>query len=120
AHGEVPLVGWGLSPLTTPVSYLTDLPGTTFASGGSVGGGAFTYPDGARNSGSTYETDHTRIGAAGFPGGAHSIQGWSSSKVWRLRDAGPIGFYNNDSFPILPYDPTNGTVSDGDIFRYGP
>lgn len=46
------------------------------------------------------------------------------SKVWKLEGYGPdrIGGARTGAFLnfTIPYDPTNGIVSGGDIFRFGP
>ena len=102
-------VRWVLVPLTTPVSYLASLPGTSFPSKGSRYGGNF---DAKPDSGSTYDRPIFALG------GQEKFLGWYQAAEWNLRDAGPDMEWNNTH--IVRYDPTNGTISIGDIFRWGP
>lgn len=54
--------------------------------------------------------------------GYYSQMGASKAMMWFLCDAGPdktLAYTTGDGVSI-PYDPTNGTVSRGDIFRFGP
>lgn len=115
-------VRWRLVKLTTPIAYLTSLPETPFlpleytTSGGPI---AITF-----NVGSEYDTErvpgytpwYVRPGA--LLAGAHP-----DTTQWHLRDAGPDHTFNNQVgglTNLMPYDPTNGTVSIGDIWRFGP
>ncbi len=117
--------------LTTPVAYLTSVPADPFASRGRIieytsskphnpyaipaSSNNFVYPltyDWAsrRRADGTWESDATWARIASNP----------STVQWGMRSAGP------DTWPawlgeeIAPYDPTNGTVSEGNIFWSGP
>ncbi len=39
---------------------------------------------------------------------------------WTILGSGPDGVYLVSSFGVVPYDSSNGVVSEGDIFRMGP
>lgn len=120
-------VRWALIPLTTPIAYIASLPGTSFVNlGADHGTTVWTYPDVQENMGSAYETaefdqENFPVGEGmGFPvaGLMTPEVGWNSSRKWLLRDCGPDLFWDNEF--VERYDPTNGTVSSGDIFRWGP
>jgi hypothetical protein len=114
-------VRWRLTGLTTPISFTTDLPTTSFwpkrmrHSGGYV---EFMF-----NTGSSYETD------VDFwwnnPGMILAGAKYVVTK-WHVRDAGPDYTFNNqcsleddqNETNLMPYDPTNGTVSLGDNYRF--
>jgi hypothetical protein len=48
---------------------------------------------------------------------------WDRSVIWLAHSHGPDldhdDFESDQGFPTQ-YDPTNGTISDGDIFYFGP
>lgn len=44
----------------------------------------------------------------------------TEATMWMLVDAGPERRLAYETGVSLPYDPTNGTVSTGDIYRFGP
>jgi hypothetical protein len=47
----------------------------------------------------------------------------SSTTQWYITGCGPDSFYEAENLanaPYKQYDPTNGTVSQGDIWRWGP
>jgi prepilin-type N-terminal cleavage/methylation domain-containing protein len=107
----------GLVALTTPVAYIASVPRDVFNKGlrnGLTG----TYTPDAANPGSLYFEMGT--GARGgkdkeFP-----------ASFWAMASYGPD--IDDDTehiadFPFTgiatPYDPTNGTVSSGDIYRFG-
>lgn len=116
-------VRWRLKGLTTPVAYMSSLPETPFwakrlrHSGG--------YIDFEFNIGSTYDTN-----ADGWYNNSGPILAGARYGVsqWHLRDAGPDFTFNNqgpletgdNATNLMPYDATNGTVSVGDIWRFGP
>lgn len=52
----------------------------------------------------------------------YSSMGAGKAMLWFLCDAGPdkVLAYTNGDFISVPYDATNGTVSRGDIYRFGP
>jgi prepilin-type N-terminal cleavage/methylation domain-containing protein len=119
-------VRWRLKELTTPVSYITALPETPFQTSGYVISGVIktiTY-----NPGSEYDTATTSIGDwYNFDGLVQAGARYGVTK-WHLRDAGPDRIFNNNDLGnttrtnknFLPYDPTNGTLSVGDIWKFGP
>jgi len=99
--------GRRLRPLTTPIAYLTTLPEDVFRATSSGAGGYFTY-------GSMPIAEESR---------------------WAMISVGPDGDRDSDPVDLYPgwdptlfenpasiyvyvrYDPTNGTVSDGDVWR---
>jgi prepilin-type N-terminal cleavage/methylation domain-containing protein len=99
--------GRRLRPLTTPVAYLTTLPEDVFRTTSSGAGSGFTY-------GSMPVAEESR---------------------WAMVSVGPDGDRDSDPVDLYPgwdpllfenvasiyvyirYDPTNGTISDGDIWR---
>ncbi len=104
--------GERLIPLTTPVAYITDVPDDVFRQVLRPDDPAFDYID--------YETTKIFVFLRpiwepfpGFPS--------DNKRGWHLSSAGPDQL-EALSLPgtALAYDPTNGTVSDGDIHRYGP
>ncbi len=117
--------------LTTPIAYITSIPPDPFGSGTL---GTWTYPTGymayytydfiVKYSitswgplfGTTYWTNVIMRGA---------LVTAPDSKEWYLASAGPdkrVGLdpMNNPECPATPYDPTNGSVSPGDVQRIGP
>ena len=101
-------------PLTTPVAYLTAVPvDPTLASGGANP----AWPPGLP--GSRYGYVETRGMAAIMTGrglGASAARLEPRYGAWRLMAAGPDGDRGDAKSGRL-YDPTNGTVSDGDLMR---
>jgi len=121
-----------LKNLTTPVAFMTSVPGDPFVTRGTIE--EYTAPKGTnawREGGSktapyveplTYDYAF-RISPLGVMESNATWGRISSSPgatLWAMRGSGP------DSWPTYlgdnakPYDPTNGTVSDGDIFWTGP
>ena len=87
-----------LIPLTTPTAYLTSVPRDPFW------GDKWGYLCGEKES-------------------LKDLQGgtmWNKWEphLWMLAGKGPDTDWDHD--PLNPYDPTNGTVSSGDIYRFGP
>jgi type II secretion system protein G len=119
----------GLAYLTSPIAYLTTLPQDPFQSQLSASDNDaakyFELGSGADNA----FTWKSRFGSSGNSGGAR-IQSWllisvgtNTSPKNQADDT-----TNNDEWPtrvpgspcdLLHYDPTNGTVSKGDIYRAG-
>lgn len=122
------LIGWAhpFNPrshlwreLTTPVSYISTLPRSPF-----------TGVDWIADAGEGYYQGHARQNEPGFvvrqwidETVRDMIPGWES-KVWMVSDVGPSLQWDNrprnDGTIQVPYDPTNGTVSAGNIYRFGP
>lgn len=113
-----------LRPLTTPVSYVAALPSDPFPRATTSWAGALVDGDPRDLFGYNLGKDF-----AG-PGGGPS-QEVRLLKEWSLTSAGPDGeitwpyyaFPENriaaGTWPSFVYDPTNGTVSTGEIFRRG-
>ena len=118
-----------LDGLTTPIAYITSLPEDPFnVTGTDIWTDGYTGP--TLNGGTqtkigpkTYNynfTAYLEIAGGFYP----LIPEATSSKIWKLEGYGPdriggarVGVFLNFT---IPYDPTNGTVSGGDIFRFGP
>lgn len=110
--------------LTTPIGYLNTIPNDIFANArqgsGDVGEGVFTptryyhnyrelyvFPDGtARLLGAGHVQEHHR-----------KLFGRDGAAVWQVFSRGPDRIENHG---LEFYDPTNGTLSDGDVMRFGP
>ena len=109
-----------LAQLTTPIAYLTRAPMDVFNINGTITAPwdrAYPYwcPkrfDAYKNSGS-YDNMFTDI-----PDERTRLGGWA------LMSFGPDQNYtvNVGTWPgkLMPYDPTNGIITNGDIFRFGP
>ncbi len=105
---------WRLLPLTTPVAYMTSIPPKD--------------PFRDRSQPFVYDTydyvDAASFAANGDPEPCYRSRG----SEWRLCSPGPdlINTYGGPAYmnppdnPGYDYDPTNGTVSKGDICRVGP
>jgi len=112
-----------LVPITTPVAFMTSIPEDAFqvASAGLVRESYWDYSD--RNAVNAYVPP---IGDPAEPW--DSTWGNREGSSWRLASNGPDRFPNFEGIdgagPSLPptyqYDPTNGTISRGDIIRWGP
>ncbi len=112
-------VRWRMTILTTPVSYIGTLPLTPFVakyyahSGGKI--------DITFNPGSEYDTaylDGWYNNLGPIMAGSHP-----TTTRWHLRDAGPDKEFTNAVSGLtnmFPYEATNGTISIGDIWRFGP
>ena len=117
--------------LTSPVAYISSVPVDVFGTGQP---GTFTYNSGYLG---YYSYDFIVSYAP------EKLWGWSftpsywsqimkgaqigspESKEWYLASAGPdkrvgLDVSNNPGYMAIPYDPTNGSVSPGDVQRIGP
>lgn len=121
-----PPVSWRLRPLTTPIAYISTIPGPDpFLPTIDITGlgdkhvyDTYDYID-AESSAEARGLDNPRIG--------YCIYG----RMWRLSSCGPDriqSYGSSDYIGIWPtitwisygfYDPTNGIVSNGDIVRLG-
>jgi prepilin-type N-terminal cleavage/methylation domain-containing protein len=125
-HGELlaggtinfPPVAGGLTTLefvpmliTTPIAYVTTLPQDPFYAHVSS-----PYPDLARRYGYMESVAMAQIqyNAGRIESGNAIMPRYGG---WRLYAAGPDGDRGGDAKVSMLYDPTNGTVSDGDILR---
>lgn len=111
-----------LSPLSTPISYISRVPIDIFETISNTDGSPLIFFD-------TFDyADVAGLNSAHSPKGA----GACSGGMWRLSSVGPdrIQAYGGDvarGGPVsitnnfgVDYDPTNGTISAGDIVRCGP
>lgn len=111
-----------LGQLTTPVSYLSSVPIDVFETVATTDGSPIIFFD-------TY--DYADV-ASLVKVGSNKGSGATSGGAWRLSSAGPdrIQSYGGDVAEIgaesvinqfgVDYDPTNGTISAGDIVVAGP
>lgn len=104
--------------LTTPVAYVGTVPEDLFHDPLSIPGSSITSP--------AYYYMHAFAGVyqgRQFSPGhiAHHyarVTGHSNTAIrWTLWSHGPD---NRDDHGVIAYDPTNGTLSQGDIIRFGP
>lgn len=109
--------------LTTPVAYMTSIPADAFqvAAAGTTRDSYWDY------------SDRESVNEWVFPL-HHQAEPWDTTwgnkenSFWRLASNGPDKFPNfmgafgsgPSLSPSFEYDPTNGTVSAGDIIRWGP
>ncbi len=117
--------------VTTPIAYITSIPPDPFGTGTK---GTWSYPSGFLG---YYTYDFMVSYAPGKLWGppfyddyfydvvADAMVSSPRSKAWYLASAGPdkrvgLDVNNNPEFRAKPYDPTNGTISPGDIQRIGP
>jgi prepilin-type N-terminal cleavage/methylation domain-containing protein len=110
-----------LSPLTTPISYISAVPRDQFETVATTDGSPLVFFD-------TFDyADVASLQRLGIRDGA----GLTSGGMWRLSSAGPdrIQAYGGTTAETgwtstnllgVDYDPTNGTVSAGDLVRTGP
>lgn len=120
-----------LAFLTTPVAYMSSVPGDPFADEGQILEhtaprpiNPYAFP--ATTDNFIYPLTYDYARRMSFDGTYDSVQTWSyisaqpESIEWALRSAGP------DLWPawlgedVPSYDPTNGTVSAGNIYWTGP
>ena len=99
-----------LRPLTTPVSYITSIPMDVFAlhtRERDPNYDSYDYVD--EESGKQYFSP------------PYDYQ-WTYGYAWIMNSMGPdlINQFRSIGYPDMFYDPTNGTVSIGDIVRVGP
>lgn len=95
-------------PLTTPVAYLTSLPRDPFLS---------RQPVGPPQLYGYIQSDRMREILLGRGLTASALAIVPAYGGWRLYGAGPDGDKGADAKVNILYDPTNGTVSDGDLVR---
>lgn len=110
AGGDI-LLDSPLTPLTTPVAYLGSVPIDPFGAAGYSFDPLFRqrgylYKDRAGTSIGMSEETFGRIWR-GMPGAEYLVHSCGPNRVW-------------DVLPYEEYDATNGTVSTGDICRFGP
>lgn len=101
-----------LSPLTSPLPFLSELPPDTFADRETINIGQFGYWDYSEKlSVNQYCIDGPWDAWINRP-----------NSIWRLASMGPDQRQNwcDNLTPTFEYDPSNGTISLGDIIRWGP
>lgn len=102
----------GYYGLTSPVSYMTTLPPDPFKRPDYLYGQAYQW--------NRVPNGYTGSKASFIAGWAYPANPFfeSESIMWQLQSMGPNTKYDAYSYPA--YDPTNGTVSEGDLYRWGP
>ena len=110
AIGDFQLIN-PLVVLTSPVGYLTTVPLDPF------GEASYDFAPGLRLWGYSYKDSVTT--SVGMPADTYGeIWRKNPSFKYMIHSAGPNKVW--DVTPYVGYDPTNGTVSRGDITRFGP
>jgi len=125
---------YGLFRLTTPTAYITNIPDSPFIEefGRGVGDPAPVVPD--RNiflfvSRTDFIPDRNETRRQELMTDALAYMGENaplSSIMWELKSVGPNQrddmnlYYQGEIDQAAPYDPTNGTISAGDIVWFGP
>lgn len=105
-------------PLTTPVSYLSAVPKDIFS--GDTGDQQY-YPYWGPDYFAAVKTSGSYTRFTTVPDLYSRAAGDGS--MWLIMSSGPDRDYEPAFAPWTGfeiYDPTNGTISNGDIFRYGP
>lgn len=107
---------YNLRYITTPVAYITsllldpfDIPWDNYSDPAQVPGYDYLI---ARNGG-TLPVEFQDV----YENAGMNYQ--RSTSLWRLTSIGPLG-KNSYGMSEPPYDPTNGTMSHGNISRFGP
>lgn len=105
----------GLS-ITTPIAYMSAIPPDTFAVGRFTGPQPqiwdYSYKNSRQNS-RIFTGDRSSEPWLG-PNGEKLLQDWGE---WRISSGGPDGTRIDDIKRNIIYNPTNGTLSQGDIVR---
>ncbi len=113
--------GWALCLLTSPIAYMGSLPQDPFNPGGVIGDeagvndfGYYWYMDRrTRSSGSCDKASGDRFFV-------------NESQLWSIKSPGPDKDEDTNpgvtgmGFVVVLYDISNGLISDGDIYRWGP
>lgn len=108
----------GLKALTTPIAYVTNIFVDPFHKGYKDGyADASLPPDPERTPLFFYEVGTGRLGDpnARFPATVYAMAAYGPDIDDDTRTIGSFPFTQR----ACPYDPTNGTVSNGDIYRFG-
>ncbi len=117
-----------MAPLTTPVAYMTKIPDDVFGSQ-DVEFSRWFFPT---SSNPKYRTfDYLTFFELPTGGREHQSiynvlvndRGFRFGFQWYLASKGPdrqVGLALGPTEAAVPYDPTNGTISQGDIIRIGP
>lgn len=118
--------GWvnSLRRLTTPISYMTEVPRDPFQDNtlaDTAAPGQSHFLDAADKKNHSY--DYGTSVWHGYPQDPAGAAQWAKNfrdSTWKVGSAGPDRRFDNDgSFYGMKelYDPTNGTVSSGDVYR---
>lgn len=117
-HGAYPPAADGdfqyfepLFRLTTPIAYLTSIPKDAF------GPACYDFNENMIYHGYEYKDAVTT--SVGMPGETYGYI-WEElpDEAYMIHSCGPNGIWNVS--PYIEYDPSNGTVSAGDITLFGP
>lgn len=119
--------------LTTPIAYLSSVPADPFANKGRIREyvqtkdvNPYTNPPDVNSEAWVYPLTYDYATRQGVGGALEPADGWVNISrqpeqvIWAIRSAAP------DQWPVwlgdetATYDPTNGTISDGNIFWSGP
>ena len=119
-----PPVSWRFICLTTPISYFSSIPNPDpFHPWMDILG---------LGNGKVYDTYDYIDAQSSFDNQLQSVGNSIYGRMWRLASAGPdrIQTYGRSDYIVVPpnaylvslgfYDPSNGTISNGDIVRLGP
>ena len=128
-HGGYPLGGsvdWGTWRLTTPMAYMTSLPMDSFLSEQAIA--LYSYspyyfyvsaPAHEGQWGATFQalSNDWAVNTLRIPPSRWGGQPtWHCPALYQIRSFGPNKIWEYS----FPYNPTNGTISEGDIAYYGP
>ncbi len=113
-----------LVPVTTPIAYISGLPSDPFTKKADTYGGVGSPIDPQGNT-YFYNTANNSLGTGSSSGFGPNRWSWSLSSPgpnqelnWPYYACGDT-FARNGRYVIFVYDPTNGAISDGDIFTRG-
>ena len=109
------IANWLFPPLlTTPIAYLTSMPEDIF---NTLVFRKYTGSD-AGVVGQWYTASHRKFGS--FPMSNQAWENWPGGQFyWIICSCGPDGEWNTvGDINTFYYDPTNGTISRGDIYYY--
>ena len=103
-------------PLTTPIAYMTSLPRDPFESDKNPAymlvGNYYTWQD--------LRHIYYDLGVTTWGGGNWLMGTVAGGHCWSLSSPGPDMEETMNVDATLLYDPTNGTISIGDVYRLGP
>lgn len=103
--------------LTTPIPYMKQLPREPFVQGTFWWDGSFLYEN-TENIATEYKRPETTEVRNVTNGRQLKLAG-KTRVLWHLSSLGPDQ-EKNDAFDWIEYNPTNGLVTRGDIYRAGP
>ncbi len=129
-HPSDPYRGYLTRRLTTPTTYLSKLPVDVFQNQTDEGS---CFPERKRPPLFSNDRFNRDVWGTGSLRGNYTSWSWEALKlinvsfeqgdnpaVWMVFSPGPDLDRDTDMTEPVHYDPTNGTVSSGDIYRYGP